>query len=125
MKLINAEKAPKAVGPYSHAVVVNNTLYISGQLPLDPETMQFVSDDVAEQTVQSLANLRSILEECGATEKDVAKVTVFLANMDDFGVVNGIYTEFFGDHKPARSCVQVAKLPMGAKVEIEAIALIG
>lgn len=122
MKLIISDKAPKAVGPYSHAAVINNTLYVSGQLPLDPETMQFVSDDVSEQAQQCLSNLQSVLESSGVSKKQVAKVTVFLSDMNDFAAVNEIYTSFFEGHKPARSCIQVARLPMDAKVEIEAIA---
>lgn len=119
MKIINSERAPKAVGPYSHATIINNTLYVSGQLPLVPETMQFISEDVAEQTKQSIENAKAIIEEAGATLNDVARVGIFITNMGDFAKVNEVYASYFSDHKPARACVEVSKLPLGAQVEME------
>ncbi|MCB1237485.1 MAG: RidA family protein [Verrucomicrobiae bacterium] len=120
--LIEAPGAPKAIGPYSHAARVGDFLFCSGQIPLDPETMQIVEGGIEAQTRQVLANVKSVLESQGAGFGNVAKVTIFLADMADFPVVNPIYAEAMGDHKPARSTVQVAALPMGALVEIEVIA---
>lgn len=120
-KPIISEKAPKAVGPYVHAIQYDNTLFCSGQLGLNPETGELEAG-IEAQTVTSLNNLNAVLEEGGFSIVDVVKTTIFLADMDDFGTVNGIYENFFGNHKPARSCVQVAKLPKGGLVEIECIA---
>ncbi len=122
MTPIFSDNAPAAVGPFCHAMKSNGMLYLSGQLPINPETSKFVSDDVEEQTKQSLANIKTILSEVGCTPNNVVKTTVFIKDMNDFAKVNAIYAEFFGDHKPARSCVEVARLPMDAKVEIELIA---
>lgn len=119
MKIINAEKAPKAVGPYSHGTIINNTLYVSGQLPLDPETMKFVSEDVAEQAKQCIENAKAIIEAAGATLDKVARVGIFITNMDDFAKVNEVYGSYFSEHKPARACVEVSKLPLSAQVEME------
>ena len=119
MKIINSDRAPKAVGPYSHATIINNTLYVSGQLPLDPETMKFVSEDVAEQAKQSIENAKAIIEEAGATLEQVARVGIFITNMADFAKINEVYASYFSDHKPARACVEVSKLPLGAQVEME------
>ncbi len=120
-KPIIAEKAPAAVGPYVHAVEAGNMLFCSGQLGLDPVTGE-LPQGVEAQTIQSLSNLEAVLKEAEYSKTDVVKTTVFIDNMDDFGKVNEIYAEFFGDHKPARSCVEVAKLPKAALVEIECIA---
>ena len=120
-KQIFADNAPAAVGPYSHAVDTGNTLYCSGQLGLDPVSGNLVEGIVA-QAKQSLSNLDAVLASAGYTRNDVVKTMVFLKNMDDFGTVNEIYAEFFGEHKPGRSCVEVAKLPKGGLVEIECIA---
>ena len=122
-KIINTSKAPAALGPYSQAVEVNGTLYISGQIPFVPETMTLVSDDVKTQTRQSLENLKAILDEAGYTFKDVVKATCFIKNMDDFGAINEVYNEYLGEVKPARACVEVARLPKDVKVEIELIAV--
>lgn len=119
MKIINSEKAPKAVGPYSHATIINNTLYVSGQLPLDPATMQFISEDVAEQAKQCIKNAKAIIEEAGATLERVARVGIFITNMADFAKINEVYATYFSEHKPARACVEVSKLPLGAQVEME------
>ena len=120
-KAILSPKAPAAVGPYVHAIEAGNILFCSGQLGLIPETGE-LPEGVEAQAVQSLANMEAVLAEAGYEKTDVVKTTVFIDNMDDFGKVNEIYAEFFGDHKPARSCVEVAKLPKGALVEVECIA---
>lgn len=122
MKLINADAAPAAVGPYSHAAKVGELVYCSGQIPLDPATGKMVEGGVEEQTKQVLANLSSVLEACGSEFGKVAKTTIFLTDMADFPTVNTIYGEAFGDHKPARATVAVAGLPLGALVEIECVA---
>ncbi|NME35719.1 RidA family protein [Fusobacterium sp. FSA-380-WT-3A] len=122
-RIINTSKAPAALGPYSQAIEVNGTLYISGQIPFVPETMTLVSDDVKSQTRQSLENLKAILDEAGYTFKDVVKATCFIKNMDDFGAINEVYNEYLGEVKPARACVEVARLPKDVKVEIELIAV--
>ena len=122
-RIINTPKAPAALGPYSQAIEVNGTLYISGQIPFVPETMILVSDDVKAQTRQSLENLKAILDEAGYSFKDVVKATCFIKNMDDFGAINEVYAEYLGDVKPARACVEVARLPKDVKVEIELIAV--
>lgn len=122
-KIINTTKAPGAIGPYSQAVEVNGTLYVSGQIPFVPETMTIISDDVKEQTRQSLENIKAILEETGYTLKDVVKAGVFIKDMNDFVAINEVYAEYLGEVKPARACVEVARLPRDAKVEIEVIAV--
>ena len=122
-RIINTPKAPAALGPYSQAIEVNGTLYISGQIPFVPETMTLVSEDVQEQTRQSLENLKAILDEAGYSFTDVVKATCFIKDMNDFGAINEIYAEYLGDVKPARACVEVARLPKDVKVEIELIAV--
>lgn len=121
MRVIDTKKAPAAIGPYSQAVEAGSTLYISGQIPLDPVTMEFVSEDVKEQAAQCLKNLNAIVEEAGYTLKNIVKCGVFLLDMNDFAAVNEAYAEYFGDHKPARFCIAAVGLPKGAKVEIDAI----
>ena len=121
MNLITASEAPAAIGPYSHAVVRNGLAYCSGALPLDPESMTLV-EGIEAQSEQVLKNMAAVLSAAGSSLDQVVKTTIFLANMADFPVVNGIYAEAFGDHKPARSTVQVAALPLGASIEIECIA---
>ena len=121
MDLITASEAPAAIGPYSHAVVRNGLAYCSGALPLDPESMTLV-EGIEAQSEQVLKNMAAVLSAAGSSLDQVVKTTIFLANMADFPVVNGIYAEAFGDHKPARSTVQVAALPLGASIEIECIA---
>lgn len=122
-RIINTEKAPKAVGPYSQAVEANGTLYISGQLPIDPATGKFAEGGVKEQTAQSLKNIGAILEAAGYTFNDVVKSTVLLNDMNDFAAMNEVYAAFYTQDQPARVAYQVAKLPMGALVEIETIAV--
>jgi len=123
MKIISTENAPQAIGPYSQAIEANGTLYISGQIPLDPTTMEFVSEEVAIQTHQCLKNLQAILTEAGYSFENVVKCGIFLADMNDFAIVNDVYGQYFSTHKPARACVEVARLPRDAKIEIEAIAI--
>lgn len=120
MKIINCAGAPAAIGPYSQATVVNNFMFISGQLGLDPYSM-ILPETIEAQTHQALKNIKAILE---STHKDfscVVKTTIFLASMNDFATVNIIYTNYFGDHRPARSCIAVAALPKNALIEIECI----
>ena len=119
--IIYTEQAPAAVGPYSQAIRTGNLLLTSGQLGLDPET-GILPEGVEAQAEQSLKNIGAILAAAGYTRTDVVKTTVFIRNMADFGKVNAIYAAFFGDHKPARSCVEVSALPKGGLVEIEVIA---
>lgn len=121
MKLINSPDAPAAVGPYSHAARVGDLLFCSGQIPLDPETMKIVDGGIEAQTKQVIANIRALLSTVGTNFDNIAKTTIFLTDLGDFAVVNGLYAEAFGDHKPARSTVQVAGLPLGASVEIECV----
>lgn len=123
MKIINTKKAPAAIGPYSQGIIVNNLFYSSGQIPLTAEGT-LVDGSIEEQTHQVFANLKAVLEEANASLDSVVKVTVFLSDMEEFGAVNEVYGEYFSAHKPARSCVEVARLPKDVKVEIEVIALI-
>lgn len=123
MNVISTKAAPQAIGPYSQAIEANGTLYISGQIPLDPTTMEFVSDEVELQTHQCLKNIQAILAEAGYSLNHVVKCGIFLADMNDFATVNEVYGQYFNEHKPARACVEVARLPRDAKVEIEAIAV--
>ncbi|MCG7587050.1 RidA family protein [Photobacterium sp. OFAV2-7] len=122
VETVNTEKAPAAVGPYVQAKKFGNMLYTSGQLPLDPETGK-MPEDVAAQAKQSLANVEAIVNEAGLTKADIVKATVFVKDLNDFGIVNDVYAAFFGANCPARSCVEVARLPLDAKVEIEVIAV--
>ena len=120
-KTIASAKAPAAVGPYSQAVELNGTLFVSGQLPTDPATGQ-MPEGVEAQTRRSLDNLGYVLEEAGLGFGDVVKTTVLLSDIADFGAMNAVYAEYFKGDKPARVCYQVAALPKGAKVEIDAVA---
>ena len=122
MKAISTKKAPAAIGPYSQAIRVGNLVYTSGQIPIDPATGAFVEGGIREQTRQSLTNVRAILAEAGLAMSDVVKTTVFMADMNDFAEMNGVYAEFFAEPYPARSAVAVKTLPKGALVEIEVVA---
>jgi 2-iminobutanoate/2-iminopropanoate deaminase len=122
-KIVSTEKAPQAVGPYSQAVETDGTLYISGQIPLDPKTGKFVKGGIKEQTEQVLKNIGEILKEAGYSYDNVVKSTVLLENMDDFKDMNEVYAQFYKKDPPARAAYQVVKLPLGAKVEIETIAV--
>ncbi|DAB30193.1 MAG TPA: deaminase [Sulfurimonas sp. UBA12504] len=123
MKFVQTNKAPSAIGPYSQAVVANGMVFTSGQIALTPEGIM-LENDVTIQTKQVLKNLSAVLEEAGSSLGDVLKTTIFLDSMDDFAVVNEIYAEAFGTHKPARSTVAVKTLPKNALVEIDAVALV-
>lgn len=120
---IQTSNAPAAIGPYSQGIQAGNTLYISGQLPIDPATGNFAGDDVASQTRQSLTNIRNILNQAGADMSHVVKTTVMLANIEDFSAMNEVYAQFFSAPYPARAAYQVACLPKNALVEIECIAV--
>jgi 2-iminobutanoate/2-iminopropanoate deaminase len=122
---IATDNAPKAIGPYSQAVRIGNLLFCSGQIPLDPVTGQLVSGDLADQTRQVFANLGAVLAEAGASFNDVARTTVYLADMNDFAAMNEVYATFFGTPAPARSTIQAAGLPRNARVEIDVIAVLG
>ena len=119
--IISTTKAPAAIGPYSQAIQTGNMLFSSGQLGLDPKAGT-LPDGIQAQTAQALANVDAILKEAGFERSDVVKTLVFLTDMADFGVVNELYANFFGDHKPARSCVEVSRLPKNGLVEIEVVA---
>lgn len=123
-EVIFTKNAPAAVGPYSQAIKVGNVVYCSGQIPLVPETGNLVEGDIKAQATQSLKNVKAVLTEAGADVTNVVKTTVYLADMADFGAVNEVYADFFGDHKPARSCVAVKELPKGAKVEVEVLVVL-
>ena len=120
--VISTPNAPAAIGPYSQAVRIGDLLYTSGQIPLDPATGTLVEGDIAVQARQSLTNVKAILEAAGTDMSAVVKTTVFLKNMDDFAAMNEVYAQFFAEPCPARSAVQVAKLPRDVLVEIEAVA---
>lgn len=122
LKPIATKNAPAAVGPYSQGMRAGNFIYVSGQLPLDPETMTLIKGDIKAATKLCLENAKAILSEAGASFNDVVKVTVFLKDINQFADMNGVYAEFFTDHKPARAAFEVANLPMHAEVEIEMIA---
>jgi len=126
MKTINAvatERAPKAIGPYSQAIVADGIVYTAGQVALDPQSGALVGETVGEQTEQVLKNLAAVLTASGSSLGQVVKTTVFLADMADFAAMNEVYARHFGGHRPARSTVQAAGLPKGARVEIDAIAI--
>ena len=123
-EVVSTENAPGAIGPYSQAIKANGMVYCSGQIPIDPATGQFVSDDVAAQTEQVFKNLEAVLAAAGTGLGKVVKTTVFLADMDDFAAMNDVYSRFFSDNKPARATVQAARLPRDARVEIDCIATI-
>lgn len=123
LQMIEAAGAPAAIGPYSHAVRTGDFLFCSGQLPLDPATMKIVDGGIADEAGQVLKNLASVLASQSLGMDAVVKTTIFLTDMADFPAVNPIYAEAFGGHKPARSTVQVAALPLGARIEIEAVAV--
>ena len=124
MKFVQTNKAPSAIGPYSQAVVANGMVYTSGQIALTPEGVM-LEEDVVIQTKQVLQNLKAVLEEAGSSMDLVVKTTIFIDSMDDFAVINEIYEEAFGSHKPARATVAVKTLPKNALVEIDAVALVG
>ncbi len=120
---IQSPAAPAAIGPYSQAIQAGNTVYVSGQLPIDPATGAFPGDDIVSQTRQSLSNIKAILEEVGLSMADVTKTTVLLADIAEFGAMNEVYAGFFAAPYPARAAFQVAALPKAARVEIECVAV--
>lgn len=122
MKKIQAPAAPKAIGPYSAAIRVGNLLFCSGQTPVNPDTMLIEGRDIEEQTLRALNNLEIVLSAAGASRENIVKTSVFLKNFADFPRMNAVYADFFGNHKPARTTVEVSRLPMDALVEIECIA---
>jgi len=124
-EMIATDRAPRAIGPYSQAVRAGELVFASGQIPIDPTTGEFVAGGIAEQTEQVLRNLRAVFEAAGLTMNQIVKTTVFLADMDDFTAMNEVYGRFFDGEPPARATVQAARLPRDARVEIEAIALVG
>lgn len=123
-KIINTELAPEAIGPYSQSVLAGNILFISGQLPIDPETGRFAGNDIKSQTEQSLKNIENILKKIGCTMDSVVKTTVLLNDMGDFAKMNEVYAKFFTKDYPARAAYEVARLPKDALVEIEAVAVV-
>lgn len=122
-KIINTDKAPKALGPYSQATEANGTLYISGQVPIDPSTGKIAEGGIKEQTLQVMKNIEAILTEAGYTFKDVVKSTCLLNDMDNFAAMNEVYGGFYPADPPARAAYQVVKLPLGVMIEIETIAV--
>ncbi len=116
------QKGPKAVGPYSTAVECGDVIYLSGMIPIDPSTQKIVEGTCAQQAARVFANIQIVLEEMGATMQDALKTTVYLTDLSQFGAVNAIYQEWFGPDYPARTCVEISKLPLGAQVEVEVIA---
>jgi 2-iminobutanoate/2-iminopropanoate deaminase len=123
-RVIHTDNAPKAIGPYSQAIRSGELVFCAGQIPLDPATMKLVEGDITVQTKRVLTNLGNVLEAAGSSLSRVVKTTVFLANFDDFAAMNAVYSEFFPGQPPARSTIQAGRLPAGALVEIEAIAVV-
>jgi 2-iminobutanoate/2-iminopropanoate deaminase len=125
-QIVETDKAPAAIGPYSQGIVVGGSLiFTAGQIPLNPVTGEMVGEDIQAQTHQALKNVRAVLEAAGSSLNQVVKATVFLQNMDDFAGMNEVYAQYLGDSPPARSAVEVSRLPKGALVEIEVVALVG
>lgn len=122
IETVSTEKAPKALGPYSQALKAGGFVFCSGQIPINPATNAIEAATIEDQTRQAITNLKAVLEKAGASLASVVKTTVFIKDMNDFAALNGVYAEMFGDAKPARSCVEVARLPKDVKVEIECIA---
>ncbi|GAB1253767.1 RidA family protein [Desulfovibrio falkowii] len=123
-EVISTDKAPAAVGPYSQAIKTGNLIFLSGQVPIDPATGKLVEGDAAAQAIQCCKNVLAILESQGLTTANVVKTTVFITDIKTFGAVNEVYQQYFSAPCPARSCVEVSALPLGAKVEIESIAAV-
>jgi len=124
MTVVSTPDAPAAIGPYSQAIVANGMVFCSGQIPMDPATGAMVEGDIAAEARQSLANLFAVLRAAGSSPAQVVRTTIFLTSMSDFAAVNAVYAEAFGEGRPARATVAVAGLPRGARVEIDAIALV-
>lgn len=124
IEIVVTDRGPKAIGPYSQAIRANGFVFLSGQIPLDPKTQQVVEGDVAAQTGRVLENLKGVLEASGSSLQRVVKTTVFLVDMDDFAAMNEVYGRYFATHPPARSTVEVTRLPKNVRVEIDLIALL-
>lgn len=124
IETVATDRGPKAIGPYSQAVRANGFVFLSGQIPLDPKTQQVVEGDAAAQTERVLENLKGVVEAAGSSLQHVVKTTVFLADMNDFAAMNEVYSRYFSKHPPARSTVQVSRLPKDVRVEIDLIALL-
>lgn len=125
MEFLKTEKAPEAIGPYSQGTKANGFVYVSGQLPIDMETSELVTDDVRKAAKASLTNVLEIIKSAGGKLEDILKVNVYVTDISDFDEINKEYAEFFGNHKPARALVEVCKLPKNAIIEIEAVAYVG
>lgn len=125
IKTVSTSNAPKALGPYSQALRAGGFIWCSGQIPINPATNTIEATTIEDQTRQSISNLKNVLEAAGSSLANVVKTTVFIKDMNDFAALNGVYAEMFGDTKPARSCVEVARLPKDVKVEIECVAVEG
>lgn len=124
IEAVATNRGPQAIGPYSQAIRANGFVFLSGQIPLDPKTQQVVEGDVSVQTERVLQNLKGVVEAAGSSLERVAKTTVFLSDMDDFAAMNEVYSRYFVAHKPARSTVEVSRLPKNVRVEIDLIALL-
>jgi 2-iminobutanoate/2-iminopropanoate deaminase len=124
IETIATDHGPKAIGPYSQAVRANGFVFLSGQIPLDPKTQQVVEGDIAAQTERVLENLKGVVEAAGSSLQRVVKTTVFLADMNDFTAMNDVYSRYFTAHKPARSTVEVSRLPRNVRVEIDLVAVV-
>ncbi|HEV2521328.1 MAG TPA: RidA family protein [Candidatus Acidoferrales bacterium] len=124
IETVATDRGPKAIGPYSQAIRANGFVFLSGQIPLDPKTQQIVEGDVTVQTERVLENLKGVVEAAGSSIQRVVKTTVFLADMNDFAAMNEVYARYFVAHKPARSTVEVSRLPRNVRVEIDLIAMI-
>ena len=122
-QVIQTNNAPQAIGPYSQAILANDTLYVSGQIPVIPATGAIVSDNVEDQARQVMENVKAVVEAAGLTLDNVVKTSVFIKNMDDFAKINAVYSEYFKENCPARACVEVARLPKDVLIEMEAIAV--
>ncbi len=123
MKSVETNNAPQAIGPYSQAIITGNLVFCSGQIPLDPATMEIVGESITEQTNRVFQNLSGLLEAAGSSLGQVVKTTVYLKDMSEFAAMNEEYARHFGDHRPARAAVEVARLPKDVRVEIDAIAV--
>lgn len=123
-RYIVTEKAPSAIGPYSQGIIAGNIIYTSGQLPIDPKNGELLRGDIEKETKLCLENVKAIIEEAEGTLEDIVKVNIYVTNMDNFSRINKVYGEYFDEHKPARSLVEVSKLPQNGDIEIEAVAII-
>lgn len=123
-QVVSTDRAPKAIGPYSQAVIANGFVFLSGQIPLDPSTNQMIEGDIAAQTERVLENMKGLLEASGSSLAQVVKTTVFIKDMGEFAKMNEIYARYFSENAPARSTVEAARLPRDVRVEIECIALL-